>query len=284
MGESEYQCQSKPCLTIDTTKSTTTSTIISTSLIMTTSTADISPETTTEKLFCPNMKMDVKVRNGINNELVSNAFVTVINLPNKKSKDEKEEGEEDGFKDSYDVAEEGDFLMAKTQVTEEGEAVALVSSNGLFLVKVEASGFITFERELDLDCNPSDCDACLEDLNIFVPLSPMMEDDISVRFSLSWGEKPQDLDLHSYRKSWKDSTECETWYSHKKCDLMVLDLDNTKGGDNGAETITLKKDESQLDKIMMISVHLYKGTHQEFKDSNPHFFITGIYIFKYMSR
>ena len=263
MGESEYQCQSKPCLSLDTIKSTTaTSTTTLTTVKVETSPA-----------FCPNMKMDMKVRNGINNKLVPNAFVTVMNLPNYK-KSEVEEGKMEEDEDSYDVAEEGDILLERTKVNEGGEADVLVSSNGLYMVRVEASGFITFEREVDLDCNPTDCEACLEDLNIFVPLSPVMEED-SVRFSLSWGEKPQDLDLHSYRRSWKDSTECETWYSHKSCDLMVLDLDNTKGGDNGAETITLKKDESQLDKIMMISVHLYKGTHQEFKASNPHFFITG---------
>merc|ERR1712111_289738 len=103
----------------------------------------------------------------------------------------------------------------------------------------EADGFISDERSLEVACDIAECDSCQP--QAFIPLSPEL-DPGTMRLSLSWDAKPLDLDLQVYRRShndWDDS--CRTSYQQKTgCRFAVLDLDNTKGGEKGSETITLR--------------------------------------------
>ena len=80
-----------------------------------------------------------------------------------------------------------------------------------------------------------------------------------------------------YRRNWRNWDEsCETSYRKKTgCNVATLDLDNTRGGNNGAETITLKEVDSQQDNVYMIFVNNYQASKvAEFKVSEAHVTIT----------
>merc|ERR1711874_620778 len=69
----------------------------------------------------------------------------------------------------------------------------------------------------------TECDRCKP--GAFVPLSPVMERG-ALRFSLSWGEKPMDLDLYAYRRNWRDwDQNCETYYMKKTGGIVSHNLD-----------------------------------------------------------
>ena len=207
---------------------------------------------TTQPPFCPNVDMSVKVRNGLTNDMVPGAKVSVIRVE----------------EDQEVIITEG------SEVNVDGLTAAHVNQNGHYIVKVEAEGFIASEREIVVDCVLTDCDTCKP--GAFVPLSPALEAG-TLRFSLSWAEKPMDLDLYAYRRNWRNwDQSCETSYRKKTgCNVATLDLDNTRGGNNGAETITLKDVESQQDNVYMILVNNYVASKSaEFKHSEAHVTIT----------
>jgi len=207
---------------------------------------------TTQPPFCPNVDMSVKVRNGLTNDMVPGAKVSVIRV-----------------EDDQEV-----IITEGSEVNVDGLTAAHVNQNGHYIVKVEAEGFIASEREIVVDCVLTDCDTCKP--GAFVPLSPALEAG-TLRFSLSWAEKPMDLDLYAYRRNWRDwDQSCETSYRKKTgCNVATLDLDNTRGGNNGAETITLKDVESQQDNVYMILVNNYVASKSaEFKHSEAHVTIT----------
>ena len=53
-----------------------------------------------------------------------------------------------------------------------------------------------------------------------MPLSPSLEAG-TLRFSLSWADKPKDLDLYAYRRNWRDwDQSCETSYQKKSASKM----------------------------------------------------------------
>ena len=125
-----------------------------------------------------------------------------------------------------------------------------------------------------VSCDLTECEACKP--GAFVPLSPSLEAG-TLRFSLSWADKPKDLDLYAYRRNWRDwEQSCETSYRKKTgCTVATLDLDNTRGGNNGAETITLKEVDTQQDNVYMIFVNNYQASKvAEFKESEAHVTIT----------
>merc|ERR1711972_358340 len=100
---------------------------------------------------------------------------------------------------------------------------------------------------------------------------------MGMRLSLSWGAKPLDLDLQVYRRThndWDDS--CRTSYQQKTgCRYAVLDLDNTKGGEKGSETIPLNSIPEQADNVYMVFVNNFvTSKSEEFKNSQAHIGIT----------
>ena len=74
--------------------------------------------------------------------------------------------------------------------------------------------------------------------SLTLSLTPELEPNQRFRLVLNWGQLPKDLDLHTLQYS--NSTQfCETFYNNKNgCEGLNLDVDNTLGGDKGAETIT----------------------------------------------
>ena len=56
---------------------------------------------------------------------------------------------------------------------------------------------------------------------------------------MNWEKNtPNDLDLHIVAVKKKQFKTCRTYFGKKNvCEKISLDLDNTRGGQNGAETI-----------------------------------------------
>ena len=64
---------------------------------------------------------------------------------------------------------------------------------------------------------------------------------------------PLDLDLHMVIYTTVGSPDCQIFFNHKNCTGARLDLDNTEGGNNGPETITVS--DYNPDQKYMIYVH-----------------------------
>jgi hypothetical protein len=84
-----------------------------------------------------------------------------------------------------------------------------------------------------------------------------------MRFVLSWPNSPRDLDIYAFVKTPGSWRECEVNPYNKECEGIKLDVDNTKGGFSGVETITLSK---ILPKIYTIAVHKYVPKNQPKKN------------------
>ena len=205
----------------------------------------------TKEPFCPNVDMAVRVRNSLTNAIVPNATVSVIRL-----------------------SEDDEVIITEGHpVDNDGQAASLVNQNGHYTVKVEAQGFITNERDLQVSCDIAACDQCSP--SVFIPLSPTLEPG-TMRLSLSWGAKPLDLDFQVFRRTWTNwDDECRTYFGKKTgCGQAVLDLDNTKGGNNGAETISLRDVGEQEDNVYMVFVQDYSEQPEQFRRSQAHISIT----------
>ena len=73
-------------------------------------------------------------------------------------------------------------------------------------------------------------------------------------------ELPDDLDLHVMSVKKSDNSTCRTYPTEqKKCQQAAIqgDLDNTEGGLNGAETITLTNKTVNKDYVYVIGVDDY---------------------------
>ena len=77
---------------------------------------------------------------------------------------------------------------------------------------------------------------------------------------MNWGRLPKDLDLHALQFSNSEpNRSCETYFGHKSgCDGLYLEVDNTKGGEHGAETITWTE---PGDNWYLLYVFDYSGAH-----------------------
>ena len=209
--------------------------------------------TTPIEPFCADVDMEVKVHDSMTNNVVPNASVTIIRI----EEDTEETITEGGLSD------------------EVGKTRSRIIQNGRYLVKIEADGYIAAKRDLEIKCKTSECDECKPKL--LVALSPTLDPE-TIRITLSWVGMPNDLDFYVFRRTWSDwEDSCLTYYSKKtSCETATLDLDNRKGGDNGAETITFHNVGSQQDNVYMIFVqnYGYNPSPSEFKNSAAHITVT----------
>jgi len=135
--------------------------------------------------------------------------------------------------------------------------------------------FTPTREEYTLSCDINDCRSCVPKL--LVPLSPTLEEG-QLRMVLGWGEKPKDLDIYVYRRNVAEwGTSCYTNYAQKRgCSEAHLDLDNTRGGNNGLETITLDDMPEHIGNVYMIFVqhYGYSRVTEEFRNSHAQIRIT----------
>jgi hypothetical protein len=116
----------------------------------------------------------------------------------------------------------------------DGSVFIPITTNGKYNIEVTAADYIAYTFEMTVACEASDC--VTERL---ISLTPKMEPG-QTKIILNWHtEDPKDLDMHILSVD-KNKDTCETDWTHKDaCTKVKLDLDNTKGGLAGAETVTL---------------------------------------------
>ena len=80
--------------------------------------------------------------------------------------------------------------------------------------------------------------------SMILSLSPVIVIPKQMRIVMNWGSSPSDLDIHVLQYG---ASNCHCYYGKARCPArpvareLNLDTDNTRGGDNGAETLTIDK-------------------------------------------
>merc|ERR1719427_1721429 len=150
-----------------------------------------------------------------------------------------------------------------------------IKQNGRYVVKVEGDGYMSLKENLDVNCDISNCRECKP--SVLVPLSPILQPG-EVRMTMSWGERPMDLDIYTLQKNLNNpDPSCTTYYSNKNgCEGVTLDLDNYNGGNNGVETITFHDVDTRQGDVYMVFVHHYGSSRvaDEFESSGVHLSLT----------
>ena len=202
--------------------------------------------------FCTNTVLNIAVHSSLTNQPVQNMSTSVI-----ITKDDTQQ------------------TVAESASSDENGVVNIpISQNGHYVVKVEGPGYIAAKESIDVECDIARCRDCSPSL--LVPVSPLLEPG-QVRVTMSWGERPLDLDVYAQQKNINTEESCTTYYGKKtECDGITLDLDNVNGGNNGVETITFSDVENQQDSVYMLFVHHYGSTRdtEEFRSSGVHLTMT----------
>ena len=145
---------------------------------------------------------------------------------------------------------DGSIVFFDVPVDKDGTKSIELPKTGNYTVKISADGFIDNIIQNAFD----------EDIDIFVALSPELLPE-ETRIILTWDENPKDLDIFVMAVSKVSSTTCLTYYAQKNgCDEISLDLDNTNGGLNGAETVTLLNNTINKDYVYIIAIEDYHYT------------------------
>ena len=122
--------------------------------------------------------------------------------------------------------------------------------DGELIMQISATGFITRTIKVDVVAH---CE-----LEKLVIMSPTL-DSVKSRIVLMWGELPKDIDTHVVAiRKYNHASLCKTYYvNFKWCDEISLDLKNTEGGLNGAETVTLQNSTVNSEFYYLIGIHEY---------------------------
>ena len=143
---------------------------------------------------------------------------------------------------------DGSSVYVDVPVDKDGTKSIELPQTGNYTVKISADGFIDNIIQ----------DAFDEDIDIFVALSPELLPE-ETRIILTWDKNPKDLDIFVMAVSKVNSTTCLTYYGQKNgCEEISLDVDNTNGGLNGAETVTLLNNTINKDYVYIIAVEDYQ--------------------------
>ena len=176
--------------------------------------------------------LDIIVRNSQNNNAISDAKVSV------------------NYQGSHGLTVVADDVAVQS----DGTAFIEVHQNGYYSVQVKAEGFIDADFEMHVQCTSEDCENAK-----LVSMSPELEPG-QTRIMLTWEkENPVDLDIHIVAVQKSDQSTCRTFYGNLNgCTKISLDLDNTSGGLNGAETMTLLDNAINKDYVYVIGVEDYR--------------------------
>jgi len=201
--------------------------------------------------FCPNVEMKIAVHNVLTNADVPATASIIV-----------KEGSNE-----FTVA--SGISLANSYIT------TPINRNGVYNIRLDSEGFVSTREEYTVSCDINDCRSC--EATFLVPMSPTLNPG-ELRMVLGWGEKPRDLDIYLYRRNvnrW--GTSCYTNYAKKSgCSESKLDLDNTRGGNNGVETITLHDTPSNIGNVYMVFVqhYGYNRVTDEFKNSKAQIRLT----------
>ena len=142
---------------------------------------------------------------------------------------------------------------------------------GRYIVEIGAPGFITHTLEVNIACNSEDC--VLEKMVVMSPTLPPGQ----TRIMMAWNAEPADVDIHVMAIKKSDNSLCRTWYQRKaSCEAISQDLDNTRGGLNGAETVTLLNNTINIMYTYLIAVedYAFENNGQMFLNSGTGITIT----------
>jgi len=106
---------------------------------------------------------------------------------------------------------------------------------------------------MEVQCTSADCPN-----KKLVAMSPTLAAG-ETRIMLTWEtEDPSDIDIHIVSVKKSDHSTCRTYYGNKSgCKKISQDLDNTSGGQNGAETMTLLDNAINKDYVYLIGIEDY---------------------------
>ena len=163
-------------------------------------------------------------------------------------------------------------LTLDVQFDQDGRFILPITRLAKYTVTVKAPGFITHNMELNPACKTvSGC--TIEKMVVMSPtLSPGQ-----TRIMMSWDAEPADIDIHVMAIKKSDGSLCRTWYQHKTgCAAISQDLDNTQGGLNGAETVTLQNKSINIQYTYLIAVedYAFENNGELFLNSSTHIAIT----------
>ena len=197
------------------------------------------------------MRLDILVRNSQDNKPIPRAKVTVY----------------------YTHRSRIVFLARNKMVKANGKISMEVPEVTRYEIKISAEGFLESNPHYIMKCTfPPKCDHIK-----LVTMSPVLPPG-QTRIMMTWEHAhPKDLDIRvvSIRKS--DKKTCRTFYGHKTgCPKISLDLDNTKGGPHGSETLTLLDNNVNKDYTYVIAVEdfSFENNGQSFLDSGCEIKIT----------
>ena len=159
-------------------------------------------------------------------------------------------------------------------VDSNGTVLLPISSNGKYLATVTKPGYIAATSSHQVSVSLDQCPHLAP--SQLVPLSPALEPGC-VRLSLIWGKEPADLDLYSFKVNSADTDKrCLTYYCDGKdpCGCASFDVDNTKGGEEGAETITYCGCNEQEDFTHMVWVDDLSGKGASMLSSEARILVT----------
>ena len=196
---------------------------------------DTTPTTTHEptSTSCGCVTLLIKVLNSENNLPVTTALVSV-------------------------TAPDGSIVGDNVQVNTEGIAEFYSCQIGTFTVHVESAGFIAADTTIEVGCEQADFT-----VERLVSISPELEYG-ETRIIMSWEtDIPRDVDIHVISVRNSDQSTCRTYYGNKNgCTKISQDVDNTNGGNNGAETITLLDNTINKDFTYLIGIEDFQWDGQ----------------------
>jgi len=165
--------------------------------------------TTTNTALNPDIEINLIIRNSQTNDPVTNATVTLYR--------------------------NNELLEDKISVDPfDGTITFNAIGNGNYNGNISALGYFNRTFSIFVDCMYSNCS--YSKLLTLAPDRGIAE----VTIALTWGETPQDLDIYVASVHNSNNTICITYYGNSDdCDEISLDLDQTTGGLNGSETVTL---------------------------------------------
>ena len=193
-------------------------TTVTTTQMPTTVTTTPAPTTTTTRpptttFYFDSIILNFTTLNALDNSKLPNVSVSVYG--------------ETGRVYTFETDETGFYSLVMNETVYQGNTIGYNCSK---------EGFLRASNQFNV------VDSSSNTILVSQALTPNLSPNQRYRVVMAWGTHPEDLDLHVTEFA-EDGTDCDTYYSNMNgCDGLSLDVDNTHGGDAGAETITWTQD------------------------------------------
>ena len=161
-------------------------------------------------------------------------------------------------------------MAGNVQVNREGIVGFYSCLIGALVINVKSVGFIAANATIEVGCSQAE-------RRVLVSISPELEYG-ETRILMTWEtDSPSDLDIHVISVRNSDQATCRTYYGNRDgCTMISQDADNTNGGNNGAETVTLLDNSINKNYTYLIGIEEFgfSGNEQPFLQSGSKITIT----------